>query len=211
MKETVFIEVEESKVRICEICSREYIAQRKDSKTCGCTRPKLEDRICEECGSEFQPKTQKSKYCTRKCGKKAHNDRTKEANRVRSQKWYSENKERASIRRKKHYWKDPEKWRTKTREYIKLHKEQVRKTDNEYKDKTRHDGKRAELIEEHGYKCSKCGENKKPFDIVAHHVTFDAQNHKRQVLLCRSCHAKIHREWESFFNSPKNPPDIPSY
>ena len=59
-----------------------------------------------------------------------------------------------------------------------------------YKDKRRHGDKRQKLIKRNGLICAKCGKSGNEFDIVAHHSAFDKYDHKNQVLLCRSCHAK---------------------
>ena len=65
-----------------------------------------------------------------------------------------------------------------------------------YKDKTRHGGKREELIEENGLKCSECGKEGNRFQIVAHHETFNKFDHSKQVLLCRACHCRFHHSKE---------------
>lgn len=152
----------------------------------------LETRKCGVCGNEFEPKKQVSKYCSKSCGKKADYQRHAESYRKRSSEWYRNNLERARKGRQARYWKNPEYWRVKTREYTKLHRKKVRKHDNEYKDKIRHGGKRKELIQQNGLKCSSCGKIADRFTIIAHHVTFDNQDHSEQILLCRSCHAKVH-------------------
>lgn len=61
-----------------------------------------------------------------------------------------------------------------------------------YLDKARHGSKRQELLDKHGPKCSICGLIKNEIDIVAHHITGNPEEHEWQVLLCRSCHAKLH-------------------
>jgi len=65
------------------------------------------------------------------------------------------------------------------------------------KDKTRHGKQREKLISENGRVCSKCGKIGNRFEIVAHHTTFDNKDHKKQKLLCRSCHAKEHKLGEA--------------
>lgn len=66
-----------------------------------------------------------------------------------------------------------------------------RKADLLYKDKTRHGGKRKELLDRYGPVCFFCGQIKEKISISAHHI-FDSSNHDFQILLCRSCHGKIH-------------------
>lgn len=81
-------------------------------------------------------------------------------------------------------------WLKKDR--IKHHKS-IRKRDMEYKDRVRHGGKRAELLNgKTAYRCSICGVTGSGFDIVAHHVSGNSQDHEHQIQLCRKCHAKIH-------------------
>ena len=153
----------------------------------------LEKRFCEECGLEFQPVTQASKYCSRKCSKKAEHKRNAERYKQKAKEWYEDNLEKARERRKEYYWKNPNHWREKTREWGEAHPKEKRQRDCVYKDKTRHGEKRQEMIKKFGLKCSECGlESENEFDIVLHHVKFDPQDHSEQVLLCRSCHAKVH-------------------
>ena len=65
-----------------------------------------------------------------------------------------------------------------------------------YKDKNRHAGKRYELISKYGYVCSECGKQSTEFDIIAHHVSGNNNDHDNQVLLCRACHCKLHHSNE---------------
>jgi hypothetical protein len=67
-----------------------------------------------------------------------------------------------------------------------------KRANEKHKDKSRHGDKRIALISNNGFVCSACGVQGNSFDIVAHHTTFDNQEHNFQVLLCRSCHAKLH-------------------
>jgi DNA-directed RNA polymerase subunit RPC12/RpoP len=65
-----------------------------------------------------------------------------------------------------------------------------------HKDKKRHGGRRYELISKYGYKCSDCGKESNEFDIIAHHVSGNNQDHENQVLLCRACHCRVHHSVE---------------
>jgi predicted nucleic acid-binding Zn ribbon protein len=161
----------------------------------------LEPKTCIVCGELFEPKRQDSKYCSDKCSRVAEYENNKENYKKKSLEYYNNNKEKRSESRKKYYWSDPERFRLATKEYNKLHKEEKNKKDNEYKDKTRHDSKKKLLIDEFGCKCSMCGKEGSTFEIVAHHVTFDKNDHESQVLLCRSCHMRVH---ESFSEYNKN-------
>ena len=153
----------------------------------------LEMTACKVCGKLFDPPKQESLYCSRKCGKKAEYERNKAKYITRTKEYYKDNKDEISRKRKDAYWNDPEKWRTKTRKYNELNKDKKKQRDDEYKDKTRHDGKRKELLEGRNYTCAKCKETKNSYQLVAHHTTFDANDHECQELLCRSCHAKVHK------------------
>lgn len=73
------------------------------------------------------------------------------------------------------------------------HKEVIKIRDRKYKDVVRHGGKREILLDgQKVYQCSKCGKTGNGFQIVAHHITFDKNNHDEQEILCRACHARIH-------------------
>jgi len=69
-----------------------------------------------------------------------------------------------------------------------------RDEDAKYKDVLRHGGKRSELIAMFGLTCSACGVSGSGYEIVAHHLTGNPQDHALQVLLCRPCHASIHQD-----------------
>lgn len=72
-------------------------------------------------------------------------------------------------------------------------KKAIRERDIRYKDRIRHGGKRSELLNgKKAYCCSICGITGSGFDIVAHHVSGNNQDHENQIQLCRKCHAKIH-------------------
>jgi hypothetical protein len=152
----------------------------------------LESKFCEECGKEFQPLTQKSIYCSRGCGKKAEYKRHSDRAKTKSKEWYRENLEKVRERRKNKYWENPEYWKAKSREWSRNNKEKKKIRDSKYKDNLRHGNKRHKLIEKSGLICSVCGKNGDEFNIVAHHVTHNPQDHTQQILLCRSCHAKEH-------------------
>lgn len=72
-------------------------------------------------------------------------------------------------------------------------KKKIRERDIEYKDRIRHGGKRSELLNgKKKYKCAICGYSGTGFEIVAHHLSGDNQDHEHQIQLCRKCHAKVH-------------------
>jgi len=70
------------------------------------------------------------------------------------------------------------------------------KANIKYKDKTRHAGKREELIHKTGLTCTKCGKVGSSYQIVAHHITGNNQEHEHQELLCRACHCRLHQSVE---------------
>lgn len=154
----------------------------------------LENRNCEICGEEFEPNKQDSKYCSRKCGKKAYNDRTKKQNNERAKRYRENNLEKVKEKRKAYYWSDPERFRQQTRDYFASRRKQKRKQDSQYKDDIRHGGKRKELLEECDNICGECG-NKFPEHMLdAHHSTFDKSDHDNQEILCKSCHTRLHQQ-----------------
>lgn len=69
--------------------------------------------------------------------------------------------------------------------------EMKRIRDARYKDKKRHGGKRARLIEKNGLICNRCSKVGTRYDIHTHHINHD-KDHEYQEMLCRSCHAKAH-------------------
>lgn len=150
-------------------------------------------RNCDLCGVEYQPLRQTSSFCSAKCMKK--NDSIVNADKAceRSKRWYRANLEKAKATRKAYYWSDPERFKAKTKKWRLENLEKAKATSNTVKDNLRHGGKRSELIKENGLVCSSCGKSGGSFDIVAHHTTFKKTDHENQELLCRSCHAKIHR------------------
>ena len=75
-------------------------------------------------------------------------------------------------------------------------------SDQEYKDRVRHGGKREILLDKFGPACSMCGEKTEPRKIAAHHLK-DKMDHEFQVLLCLSCHAKLHGGTERKVVSPE--------
>jgi len=67
----------------------------------------------------------------------------------------------------------------------------MRFADRQYKDKIRHGGRREYLLNIFGPVCSHCGLEKEEKDITLHHLV-NKDIHDFQILLCRSCHAKVH-------------------
>ena len=115
-------------------------------------------------------------------------------------------------------WKknNPDKVREQKRRWRERHKEDINKTFNKWKNKTDYNNKmrnyakeyrknnkekvklqrfayyklKEDLIKEKGFKCENCKEKPKVLDL--HHLEY--KNKKDFLLLvCRSCHMKIHR------------------
>ena len=152
----------------------------------------LEEKKCSLCGSVFQPKRQDSEHCSRICQKRAEYKRNSEKRIAKSSEYYHKNLEEVKKRRKEYYHKNPEHWKAKAKEWRLKNLETASKNRKEWNDKVRHDGKREELIKEHGYICFSCGKESTSFDIVAHHSNFNPNDHSEQELLCRSCHCILH-------------------
>ena len=153
----------------------------------------LENRKCEQCGIEFEPQTQRGKYCSRECSKCAEKEQNKGNYQKRAREYYDENTEKCKQRHREYYWKNAESLRLKAKEYREKNYDEVRARDLKYKDRIRHGGKRDELVQQNGLKCSNCGYEGTSFEITAHHATFDSMEHDSQELLCRRCHQRIHR------------------
>ena len=66
-----------------------------------------------------------------------------------------------------------------------------RERDARYKDKVRHGGKRGKIIDACGLQCAVCGKEGSQYEIVTHHIMHD-KDHRKQAMLCRSCHAREH-------------------
>lgn len=81
----------------------------------------------------------------------------------------------------------------KVRQYQKENPNIKKKADLKYKDKVRHDYKREELIQKTGLICTECGKVGNSYQIVAHHITGNNQEHEHQKLLCRACHCRLHQ------------------
>lgn len=79
------------------------------------------------------------------------------------------------------------------RQYQVNNPEVKKKADKKYKDKVLHGNKRTELIQKTGLVCVKCGKIGSSFQIVAHHITGNNQEHDHQELLCRACHCRLHQ------------------
>lgn len=201
----------------CSLCGKQYQPVKQKSVMCpSCHGVKgqgkyvetidgkrkwlvLEPRKCKKCGNDFEPKRQDSEYCSRRCNKIASNEKApdyKEKARIRAKEWYAKNRERANEHRKKYYWSNPEKAREATKKWARENAEKSKARRSVYKDKIRHAGIRAQIIEEANGLCSVCGKDTLVGwrDAVVHHANFDSQDHSNQVLVCRSCHIKIHKQ-----------------
>jgi len=152
----------------------------------------VEDRKCEFCGNQFTPKTLKSLYCSRECCKKAENKRNADAYKERSKKYYRDHIEKVKEKRKTRYHSNPELYKQQSAEWYRNNKKRALAWHQENKDKKRHGGIKKKLIKENGKVCSKCGKITDGKDLHAHHVTFNSKDHEKQILVCNSCHGKIH-------------------
>jgi len=73
-----------------------------------------------------------------------------------------------------------------------------------YKDKIRHGEMREELLEKDcGLTCFICGKECKRSVLITHHIMYDAEDHEKQVNLCRSCHAIEHYDERTFGEAAK--------
>lgn len=156
----------------------------------------LGNRKCERCGNEYEPKHQDSRYCSRECGKAVQYEKDKERALERSRKWYQNNLEKAREKRKAYYWSDPDRFKAKTKEWRLKNLERYKNNNRKKHDRLRHGGMREQIIQEQEGICSVCG--KDTFvgyrDACVHHANFDPSDHSEQILVCRKCHAKIHKQ-----------------
>ena len=160
------------------------------------TKVLVRKRKCRECGNDFQPQTKSSKYCSRSCGKKASRERTVEKDRERARLWYKDHLDEARKKRKERYWSNPEKHRQDTRRWREKNLEREKESQSRSKDARRHGGRRESILEQSNYACSVCGKDTRDGwrDSCVHHETFNSTDHDNQVLVCRNCHAKIHKK-----------------
>lgn len=150
----------------------------------------LEDRNCSVCGTLYEPYTQDATCCSKKCYRAAEYKRKRVDILEQRKASYLKNKDRDLERANKYYQGHKDKIKKYREKYYVLNKEKFLETVRKYQDQKRHGGKREELIEKHGHICYMC--NKEVDRIAAHHVTLDKTDHDNQVLLCLSCHAKLH-------------------
>lgn len=169
-------------------------------------------RKCLFCEGGYEVKQRHQQYCSGICRKRANQSRHRERDRVRAKEWYKRNREKVRTVRKayylahqkdfkvpdeqrkkmcEYYYKNREKYLERCRKYRESNKARIAKKDKEYKDKVRHGGIRANLLEKQGYRCSQCGKETDSFSLVLHHSIEDS--HTSQVLLCRACHCKLHK------------------
>ena len=200
--------------RQCEKCGKTFQAWRNDAKNCGCRRPTPEElrKTCLNCQRPFTAVQRNQVDCSKKCQRRREYLANQQSYRDRSAKWVKENPERAKENRKAYYHANAAKFREDSKRWRKEHVEYARERDRKYKDKIRHGGVRERLIAEQGYICSVCGKEGNARNIVAHHTTFDSQNHEHQELRCRSCHARIHMQQRGNLNEETNhvrPPGRP--
>jgi hypothetical protein len=150
-------------------------------------------KICEICSKEFQSWNKSQTCCSKNCKGTRDYRANGEKRRERVKEWYRNNIDKVREKRKLAYQKDPEKWKAKAKEYRLLHPENKKEYDGQYRDKVRHGGIKQQLVDKHGLVCQKCGKQSTSFDIVAHHITGDNQDHSQQELLCRACHCRLHQ------------------
>ena len=150
----------------------------------------IEDRECSICGTLYEPYTQDATCCSKKCYRAAEYKRKREDILKQRKASYLKNKDKVLERSKKYYLQHRKETKVRTRKYYLANRQTFLDNVAAYADKVRHGGKRKELIALHGYVCYLC--NKTSKIIAAHHVTLDKTDHENQILLCSSCHSKLH-------------------
>ncbi len=188
----------------CPVCERSFEG-RGAKKYCSpkCYRkarllreyPKTE-KECPICGKPFTPvKKNDQRYCSPKCRSHADYEKRKDAIRASNDKWREEHIGHVREQRKEQYWKDPEKYRGKAREWRLSNPERFRQTRNRCRDEERFGGNREKTLERDGYKCVRCGATN---DLHVHHK--DRTGHDSEpnndldnlITLCVVCHGLEH-------------------
>ena len=183
---------------VTKLCSRscfgKYISRTREKRV-----PKNKKK-CIICGKEFLSIMSNARLCSKRCKSQFYWERDKEGARERWRKYYYKEKEYHIERAKKYYSKNKEKvkvWNNKAT--------------YKYKDKTRYDGKRKEILSQHNNKCDLCGYVGKlsihHIDGVSYWNSIKANNEPDNLMvLCNSCHTKLH--WE--LRRMKTKSDTPS-
>jgi predicted nucleic acid-binding Zn ribbon protein len=150
----------------------------------------LEDKICVVCGNAYEPYTQDARCCSKKCYRKDEYERKKEIILQQRKEYRAENLEREIERSRDYYQNHKEQCNVNMRNYYRRNRARCLEVVSRNLDEKRHGGKRQELIDWNGAKCFTCGKVDKR--IAAHHVSLDKTDHENQILLCNSCHSRLH-------------------
>jgi len=139
---------------------------------------------CEFCGIKFQ--SIRRKTCSNTCKGKLQYQKRKKYCQQWWKKYYLKHKK--ELNRKSRFW-----YHNNKTQALQINKKATLK----YKNKTRFDGKRQEILEAHNNKCDFCEKIKK---LHIHHI--DGQSYwnskkanndiKNLMVLCSSCHKKLH-------------------
>jgi len=151
----------------------------------------LEDRKCEICGVIYEPYTQDARCCSRKCYRKSEYKRKKEQILADRKRDYEKNKPIILAKNREYYQKHQEERREYRKKYYANNREELLSSVEEYNDEQRHGGRRKELIGKYGHTCYLCGKTEVNY-LAAHHITLNNKEHEKQVLLCPTCHGKLH-------------------
>ena len=114
---------------------------------------------------------------------KAYYQKNKEKFAKYHEEWRKKNSEKLKEYSKKYREKNKEKLTIYLRRYYDKNKERINISNLAYKKG------RALLVSERGGKCVKCGKDK---NLILHHEDYETFDEKKLMLLCRSCHRKIH-------------------
>jgi GTP cyclohydrolase I len=156
--------------------------------------------ICKVCGKEFEydPRVSKGLYCSRECRYKDHsniikNSYTDERRKLQSDNAKRQMSDKAQIEIRKDKLskiKHSEEWNMKNSE---AHQKHV-----DY---------RKIAFEAHGCTCARCGKKLTEQEAVVHHINGEHfideltdNSPENLMVLCRSCHTKLHHEQKDFIN-----------
>lgn len=127
-----------------------------------------------------------------------------EVNRRACKKWYEKNREECLKRKRDWNALHKEHKRKRDREYYAANRERILKLEREKK----YGENAIRCLERDNYTCQKCRKKLKLGDrtINIHHIDFDETNNdlRNLILLCASCHRKVHRFTRDSFPLPKD-------
>lgn len=164
--------------------------------------------ICQNCGKEFwyYESSNKGKFCSLACKYSKHSESIKESYTPQ----LKEKKRQLALKQ----MSDPEQRKIRSQKLKgRIMSEEHLQKNIESHPKKMCNSYRERALEHYGYVCQRCGQEFPESKLIVHHIDennggTDAGNHKLDnlMVLCRSCHTKLHHEIklknESFVGLP---------